>query len=217
MHPSRWHILFRWIACGLIVLGVIAAIILGDWSTLFPRPPKSAVEQPPPLTLPSEEEKQSLWAAIDAMRSLNQRAAGPASLPSPSLLAARGANQSGKAQTELSLMLFSNKMPAVVLNHQPYFLGATLPDGRVIRTIDKSGVLLESDGFQEHIAWETPQRVELRKASAAPRENPQPAQPAKEPEKATSASGKQEPAQSDNESGRASQAPNSGDTVKKGS
>ncbi len=165
VHPLRWHILLRWLLClGLPTTALAWAMLHAPLA--LPEPsPLPALPQP---AFPTEAQQRCLDQA-----SAMQRQASPmppdevdsSLLDLPALPAQQTADLDEKPETtssvSLSMVFFSRQQRLAVLNGIIRAEGQHLPDGRIVKEISRSGVLLQGPRSQEFFPWQAPRRVEL--------------------------------------------------------
>ena len=171
MHAARWHILLRFLVA-MLPLGGVAL-----WAALeTPRAvARETAPEPPAFFLPSAAQEQQLALAVRTTHAFwaarQARAPAPRPAPAASLLgrttapatAAQAVQTSRRVR--LSLLFLSAKERLAMIDDAVYGVGGMLPDGRVVETIDREGVVLSGAGRRERLRWQPPGRVELRQQS----------------------------------------------------
>lgn len=170
MHPGRRSILVRWSAY-VIVIAATAAWLYTNQQVVTPR--TSNVLQrltPKQVTLPAEDVTKTIRAAIDAVTQKTPNY-GTVDKADPRLIVLDPQVLDEKKQYAsvfVSALFLGPPKKYAILNGSVYEEGAVLPDGRVIKSIDIDGVVLDLEGGTQRVDWIPPYRVELKKP--APKE-----------------------------------------------
>ncbi len=168
MHPVRRNILVRWIGYVVVVLGMAGYIYTaGDTTPTF----SSTVMQrlaPEKVSLPSEEVTKSIKSAISVLRGEKAAFAAvdtiePTLIPAQLGVAGQGLN--GMGAVRISALFMGPPDKFAILNGVAYKEGATLPDGRTLKSIKRDGVVLAMGDSVMDVPWIDPFRVELTKPS----------------------------------------------------
>lgn len=168
MHPVRKNILIRWIGYAVVVLG------MGVWIYLVGyRPPefKSTVLQrlaPEKVNLPSDEVTKSIKSAIAVLKGEKPAFASVETVEKTLIKPNFGADEgsvSGMPGVRISALFMGPPDKYAILNGIVYKEGATMADGRTLKSIKRDSVVLALGDAEQEVPWVPPFKVELTKAA----------------------------------------------------
>ncbi len=168
MHPGRRSILVRWIAY-IVVVAATASWLYTNQQVVTPQA-SNVLERltPKQVALPAEDVTTTIREAIDAVTQKTPNY-GVVEKADAKLIVLDPAVLEDKAQYAslyVSALFLGPPNKYAILNGAVYEEGATLPDGRVVKTIDGDGVTVSLEGGTERVNWIPPYRVELHKPAA---------------------------------------------------
>ncbi len=162
MHSSRKHILWRWLAVLVCVLGT------GFWLVWFkaeparPSLPSNKNLQPPELAIPAQDVHDELRTGMRLVAHPPQQdVPGRVNL---SFVPAESRNTTvGQEQPVMLGLIFQGvQKHFAVLNGRIYAQGQTMDDGKRVVSVSKRGVLLAGQGGEQWIPWKPPAMVQLQ-------------------------------------------------------
>ena len=167
MHPVRRNILFRWIGYLVVIAATVAWVYAGEHEV-----PKfhSNVKQrlaPKGVDIPSEDVTDTIRRAITVVEGKRPAYAAVKTI-NPSLVmleeeAGRLRKEGGMGVVNVSTIFMGPPVRFAVLNGLVRKEGEKLPDGRVVKKIEKDAVILAVGDARQRVAWIPPFKVELKK------------------------------------------------------
>lgn len=162
MHSSRKHILWRWLAVLVCVLGTGFWLVWFKAEPVRPSLPSNTNLQPPDLAIPAQDVHDELRAGMRLMAHLPQQdIPGQANLSFVPALN-RNATVGQEQPVMLGLIFQGGQKHFAVLNGRIYAQGQTMEDGKRVVSVSKQGVLLGGQGGEQWIPWKPPAMVQLQ-------------------------------------------------------
>lgn len=166
MHPVRQTIIVRWVMYVLVIAGVAAWLLMQD-----PRPPEfqaSAITRlaPKEIEMPTVEVAETLAESIKLLKGDKPVYSTVQDIqPSLIILYEEEAleEEERKAPLVLSAVFTGPPSKFVIINGVVYQEGERLPDGRVVKSIDREGIIVADGKETERFPWNPKFRVELRR------------------------------------------------------
>ena len=164
MHSSRKHILWRWLAVLVCVLGTGFWLVWFKAEPVRPSLPNNKNLQPPELAIPDKEVHNQLRKGMRLVAHPPQQdISGRVNLSF-----VPEANRNGTVGQEqpvmLGLIFQGAKKHYAVLNGRIYAQGQTMEDGKRVVSVSKQGVLLGGQGGEQWIPWKSPTMVQLQES-----------------------------------------------------
>lgn len=159
LHPSRHHILWRWLFTVLLVVGFAV------WVAWFkPQPPEMRLANdqnlaPPTLDLPDRSIReilaQGMALVTDPPRRSHQAGLDMSFLPAAT--ARTGTDETAPLRGEpivLGLVFTGTNENFAMINGQIHVQGRQIPDGRTLLAVTEQGILLSGLDGGEWIPWD---------------------------------------------------------------
>lgn len=161
IHPVRQRLLFRLVLGGCILVAAVA------WTAMRLTDPAldALFTRVKPLTMKADvpqAKDQQMVADAAAILERDPAPEGVWTANEPRLIEMQERREIA-ALPELRMILLGSKRKLAVIGNSTYGAGDALPDGRVVASVNRTGVALESRGEITTLKWTRPGEIRLVK------------------------------------------------------